>query len=56
VIGIVFKQVFVDAVEARLGDLRPGGVIEKDGGAIQGWELLADEVNVVCGHDSSLID
>jgi len=41
-IGIAFEQIPIDAVKAGLCDLCPSRVIQKDSGAVQGWELLTN--------------
>ncbi|MCK7516307.1 MAG: hypothetical protein MZV64_00545 [Ignavibacteriales bacterium] len=46
VVGVALEQIAVDAFKAGLGDLRPGGVIQKDRRAVEGRELLADKVQV----------
>jgi len=42
VVGVAFEQVFVDALQAWTGDLRPTGVVEEDGRSIKGRELASD--------------
>jgi hypothetical protein len=52
-IGIVFEQKTVHAVEAGHGDLSPGRVIEENGGPVKGRELLKNEI-VIKSHDCPL--
>jgi hypothetical protein len=46
VIGVALQQVAVEAIQTVLRDLRPTGVVEKDGWAIERRELLSNEGKV----------
>jgi hypothetical protein len=46
VIGIAFEEILMDAVQGLPGDLRPTGVIQEDGWAIERGELAADDGQV----------
>ena len=43
VVGVAFQQVTLDALGRLAGDLRPAGVVEEDGRAVERGELFTDE-------------